>query len=121
MNTVHFQQSRHNQSATIYSRMSVKEGVLLGLGNPLLDITINTDESFLKKYNLLANNAIEADPSHQALFDEIVQDHNPIYLAGEGPAYGIRGGSPSCKNKSGAEIKKNSRPEKKWSRFFCTL
>ena len=62
--------------------MSVTEGILLGLGNPLLDITINTDESFLQKYSLLANNAREADQSHQALFDEIVRDHNPIYLAG---------------------------------------
>ena len=62
---------------------SVPEGVLLGLGNPLLDITITEDESFLKKYGLEANNAIEADDSHLTMFDDIINHHKPTYIAGK--------------------------------------
>ena len=62
---------------------SVPEGVLLGLGNPLLDITITEDESFLKKYGLEANNAIEADDRHLTMFDDIINHHKPTYIAGK--------------------------------------
>ncbi len=62
---------------------SVNEGILLGLGNPLLDITIAGDAKFLEKYGLQANNAIEADDRHKKMFDDIVQNHNPTYIAGK--------------------------------------
>ncbi len=60
----------------------IPEGVLLGLGNPLLDITITADINFLERHGLEANDAIEYEPKHQALFQEIVQEHNPTYVAG---------------------------------------
>ena len=60
----------------------IPEGILLGLGNPLLDITITENDKFLKKYGLEANNAIEADDSHHVMFDDIVNHHNPTYIAG---------------------------------------
>ena len=62
---------------------SVPEGILLGLGNPLLDITITEDESFRNKYGLEANNAIEADDSHLTMFDDIINHHKPTYIAGK--------------------------------------
>lgn len=61
---------------------NVPEGILLGLGNPLLDITITEDDKFLQKYGLEANNAIEADEGHLAMFDDIVNHHKPTYIAG---------------------------------------
>lgn len=41
----------------VYSR----EGLLIGCGNPLLDIVANVDDAFLQKYELKPNDAILAD------------------------------------------------------------
>ncbi len=60
----------------------IPEGVLVGLGNPLLDITIKADEAFLKKYELEANNAILAEPKHQPMFPDMIQNFNPEFIAG---------------------------------------
>ena len=53
------------------AKVEIAEGVLLGLGNPLLDATIMTDPKFLEKHGLDANNAILAEPKHKELFDEV--------------------------------------------------
>jgi len=47
------------------------EGCLLGMGNPLLDISSTCDESFLEKYGLEANNAILAEDKHQPMYKEM--------------------------------------------------
>ncbi|KAK6179003.1 hypothetical protein SNE40_011462 [Patella caerulea] len=69
---------------------TVPEGILLGLGNPLLDITITTDQSFLDKYGLLPNNAIIASNRHQDMFLEMIQNFKPIYIAGGATQNSIR-------------------------------
>lgn len=51
---------------------AIKEGVLLGMGNPLLDITATVSEDVLTKYGLEANNAILAEDKHMALYAELV-------------------------------------------------
>ena len=53
----------------------------MGIGNPLLDITVRADESFLARYGLRANNAIVAGPRHIRMFEEIM-DMDPDYLPG---------------------------------------
>lgn len=68
----------------------VPEGVLLGLGNPLLDITIYTDTSILTRYDLKPNNAIIATEKHQALFQEMIQNHKASYIAGGATQNSIR-------------------------------
>ncbi|CAG2232538.1 ADK [Mytilus edulis] len=68
----------------------VPEGILLGIGNPLLDITISADQSFLDKYGLQSNDAIIATEKHTALFEEMVADFKPIYLAGGATQNSIR-------------------------------
>lgn len=78
--------SIHTQSARKYSKMigSVPEGILLGVGNPLLDMTITGPDAkiLLKEYNLLPNNAILAKEEHMSLFEKCVKQYKPIYLAG---------------------------------------
>ncbi|KAK7496048.1 hypothetical protein BaRGS_00012749 [Batillaria attramentaria] len=69
---------------------TIPEGVLLGLGNPLLDITIYTDTSFLERYGLEANNAIIATDKHQQMFHDMVQNYNPTYIAGGATQNSIR-------------------------------
>ena len=68
---------------------AVPEGILLGLGNPLLDISVHADAEFLKKYNLNANDAIIADDSHLPMFEEM-RNMNPQYIAGGATQNSIR-------------------------------
>jgi len=52
-------------------KLEVPEGIILGMGNPLLDISAQCDESFLKKYDLEANNAILAEDKHIPMYKEM--------------------------------------------------
>ena len=56
--------------------------MLLGLGNPLLDVIAKVDQNFLKKYNLNANDAILANEEHQFLIQHIEEDFKPEYFVG---------------------------------------
>eukprot|EP00246_Nothoceros_aenigmaticus_P001333 TRINITY_DN11850_c0_g1_i1.p1 TRINITY_DN11850_c0_g1~~TRINITY_DN11850_c0_g1_i1.p1 ORF type:complete len:344 (+),score=69.72 TRINITY_DN11850_c0_g1_i1:144-1175(+) len=58
------------------------EGVLLGIGNPLLDIAAVVDQAFLDKYNLKPNDAILAEESHLPLYQEVAEKYNPEFIAG---------------------------------------
>uniref|UniRef100_A0A1B6DN45 Adenosine kinase n=1 Tax=Clastoptera arizonana TaxID=38151 RepID=A0A1B6DN45_9HEMI len=60
----------------------IREGMLLGMGNPLLDLSANVDDQFLKKYNLKANDAILAEDKHMKLYEELVQNYKVDYIAG---------------------------------------
>lgn len=41
-----------------------REGILLGCGNPLLDISATVDIAFLEKYGLKPDDAILAEDKH---------------------------------------------------------
>lgn len=43
------------------------EGLLVGCGNPLLDIAATVDDDLLKKYDMLPDNAILAEDKHKPL------------------------------------------------------
>jgi len=55
---------------------------LLGLGNPLLDISVSTDEKFLEKYGLEPNNAILAEEKHMPMYPEMEKMGEVEYIAG---------------------------------------
>ncbi|KAF4654312.1 hypothetical protein FOL47_010036 [Perkinsus chesapeaki] len=55
---------------------------LVGMGNPLLDISVNTDSAILDRYKLESNNAILADDSHLPLYPEITKMPGVEYIAG---------------------------------------
>lgn len=59
-----------------------REGILFGMGNPLLDISAVVDEKFLEKYKLLPNNAILATDEHVPMYDDLVQNFEVEYIAG---------------------------------------
>ncbi|XP_036365861.1 adenosine kinase isoform X2 [Octopus sinensis] len=70
---------------------TVSEGILLGLGNPLLDITVVCpDNALLDKYGLLANNAIIAAEVHHPLYEEMVKNYKPEYLPGGATLNSVR-------------------------------
>merc|ERR1712003_390460 len=55
---------------------------LLGMGNPLLDISAEVDQKLLEKYELKAGDAILAEEKHQPLFGEMTKMGNVQYIAG---------------------------------------
>lgn len=65
-------------------------GVLLGMGNPLLDISANVDDDFLNKYGVTMNNAILAEEKHIPIYEELISKHKPIYIAGGATQNSIR-------------------------------
>ncbi|KAF7818629.1 adenosine kinase 2 [Senna tora] len=66
------------------------EGILLGMGNPLLDISCVVDEEFLQKYDIKLNNAILADEKHQNMYEEMATKYNVEYIAGGATQNSIR-------------------------------
>lgn len=59
-----------------------KEGIVLAMGNPLLDISATVDKDFLDKYGLDANNAILAEEKHKPIYKEMIDKFNAEYIAG---------------------------------------
>lgn len=72
------------------SEVEVPEDVLLGVGNPLLDICVHADSKFLEKFDLTPNNAILAEEKHHGLFEAMIRDFKPEYLAGGATQNSIR-------------------------------
>ncbi|KAK6202828.1 Ribokinase-like protein [Scheffersomyces amazonensis] len=60
-------------------KMSYK---LVALGNPLLDLQVNVDAEYLKKYDLKENDAILADEKHLPIYEEILNKSGLNLLAG---------------------------------------
>ncbi|KAE8666243.1 Adenosine kinase [Hibiscus syriacus] len=98
------------------------EGILLGMGNPLLDISAVVDEEFLKKYDIKLNNAILAEEKHLPMYEEMAAKPNVEYIAGGATQNSIKvaqwmlqipdaTGYIGCigKDKFGEEMKKNSK------------
>lgn len=56
--------------------------MVVGLGNPLLDISANVDEDFLAKYDLKPNNAILAEEKHKPMYDEMIKKYKVDYIPG---------------------------------------
>lgn len=55
---------------------------LLGMGNPLLDISADVDQSVLDKYGLKGGDAILAEEKHQPLFAEMAKTPGVQFIAG---------------------------------------
>eukprot|EP00823_Brevimastigomonas_motovehiculus_P006534 TRINITY_DN5422_c0_g1_i1.p1 TRINITY_DN5422_c0_g1~~TRINITY_DN5422_c0_g1_i1.p1 ORF type:complete len:350 (-),score=97.07 TRINITY_DN5422_c0_g1_i1:183-1232(-) len=64
------------------SSSKVEAFSIVGLGNPLLDISVQGTNELLKKYNLKNNNQILADKSHLPLYEELSNMKNVEYIAG---------------------------------------
>lgn len=56
--------------------------MLLGIGNPLLDISAVVDKEFLDKYGMKPNDAILASDAHKPLCSELIQKYNADFIAG---------------------------------------
>lgn len=72
-------------------RMDHGEGLLLAMGNPLLDIIAVTDKAFLEKYGMKPNDAILATNKHKPMYDEMVEKFKVEYVAGGAAQNTVRG------------------------------
>jgi len=66
----------------------MQEGVLLGMGNPLLDISATVKPELLEKYNLKANDAILTED--EAIFKDMLAEYEVDYIAGGATQNSIR-------------------------------
>eukprot|EP00534_Pseudo-nitzschia_fraudulenta_P002329 CAMPEP_0201124162 /NCGR_PEP_ID=MMETSP0850-20130426/10592_1 /ASSEMBLY_ACC=CAM_ASM_000622 /TAXON_ID=183588 /ORGANISM="Pseudo-nitzschia fraudulenta, Strain WWA7" /LENGTH=346 /DNA_ID=CAMNT_0047391359 /DNA_START=56 /DNA_END=1096 /DNA_ORIENTATION=+ len=60
----------------------IESGSILGMGNPLLDISADVGQDVLDKYDVKMDSAILAEEKHQPLFKELVEKYEPKYIAG---------------------------------------
>eukprot|EP00522_Entomoneis_paludosa_P011289 CAMPEP_0172447634 /NCGR_PEP_ID=MMETSP1065-20121228/6910_1 /TAXON_ID=265537 /ORGANISM="Amphiprora paludosa, Strain CCMP125" /LENGTH=347 /DNA_ID=CAMNT_0013198991 /DNA_START=42 /DNA_END=1085 /DNA_ORIENTATION=- len=70
--------------------MSKFEGKLMGMGNPLLDISANVGQDVLDKYDVKLDSAILAEEKHQPLYKELVEKYPVQYIAGGATQNSIR-------------------------------
>ncbi|CAK9011034.1 unnamed protein product [Durusdinium trenchii] len=64
--------------------------VILGMGNPLLDISAEVTQETFDKYGLVPGNAILAEDKHQPLFKELAAKPDVLYVAGGATQNSIR-------------------------------
>ena len=68
----------------------VKEGVIFGMGNPLLDISSDVAPEYLVKYDLKPNDSILAEAHHMPIFTDLIENHSVDYIAGGATQNSIR-------------------------------
>lgn len=56
--------------------------MLLGMGNPLLDVSATVDEEFLKKYDMKPNDAILAEEKHKDICENLMKKYKTDFIAG---------------------------------------
>jgi len=66
------------------------QGAILGMCNPLLDISADVSEDLLKKYEISLNNAILAEEKHIPLYAELIAEYPVQYIAGGATQNSIR-------------------------------
>lgn len=78
----------------------VREGILLGFGNPLLDLVADVPESFFKKYDVKPDNAILAEDKHKPMYAELMDQYDVKFIAGGATQNSIRVAQWLLKSKS---------------------
>lgn len=64
------------------SKQILSDGLLLGIGNPLLDISAKVDMKMIEKYGLKANDAILAEEKHLPVYQDLIDNCPVEYIAG---------------------------------------
>lgn len=66
------------------------QGAILGMCNPLLDISADVPLTLLEKYDVKLNNAILAEEKHLPLYKELVESYPVQFIAGGATQNSIR-------------------------------
>eukprot|EP00929_Paragymnodinium_shiwhaense_P013240 TRINITY_DN121107_c0_g1_i1.p1 TRINITY_DN121107_c0_g1~~TRINITY_DN121107_c0_g1_i1.p1 ORF type:complete len:476 (+),score=178.16 TRINITY_DN121107_c0_g1_i1:85-1512(+) len=67
-----------------------KKGRLLGMGNPLLDISNEVDKEFLDKYKLKEEDAVLAEEAQLPVFKDLLEKEGTQFIAGGATQNSIR-------------------------------
>ena len=62
----------------------------MGMGNPLLDISANVGQDLLDKYDVKLDSAILCEDKHKPIYQELIQQYNPSFIAGGATQNSIR-------------------------------
>lgn len=82
--------SASSSASTATKQDSALFGAIVGMCNPLLDISVECETDLLTKYGLKLNNAILAGEEHIALYKELVEKYPVQYIAGGATQNSIR-------------------------------
>ncbi|CAD7936200.1 unnamed protein product [Amoebophrya sp. A120] len=74
------------------------QGKILGMGNPLLDMSNTVEPSVLTEYGLEANNAVLAEDKHKPLYETLDKMPNTDYIPGGATQNSIRTAQWCLKN-----------------------
>jgi len=71
--------------------MSTKvDSIVMGMGNPLLDISAEVGQDMLDKYSVKLDSAILAEEKHLPMYNELIEKYSPQYIAGGATQNSIR-------------------------------
>lgn len=70
--------------------MSEFKGILMGMGNPLLDISAEVGQDMLDKYDVKLDSAILAEEKHVPIYKELIDEHKATFIAGGATQNSIR-------------------------------
>lgn len=66
----------------LFNIIFFRKGQLLGIGNPLLDLTVTGDAKLLEKYKLEANNAVIANEFQKSIYKDLLENYDVQFTAG---------------------------------------
>merc|ERR1712238_372233 len=69
-----------NYNSFFNSKMSKFNGLLLGVGNPLLDISAEVGQEMLDKYDVKLDAAILAEEKHLPVYDDLVKKKKKTFI-----------------------------------------
>lgn len=67
---------------TSFDKTKNLHGAILGMCNPLLDISAEVPTELLEKYGVSLNNAILAEEKHIPLYQDLIDNYSVQYIAG---------------------------------------
>jgi adenosine kinase len=70
--------------------MSEFKGTLMGMGNPLLDISAEVGQDMLDKYDVKLDSANLAEEKHIPIYKELIDEHKATFIAGGATQNSIR-------------------------------
>jgi len=70
--------------------MSDFKGILMGMGNPLLDISADVGQDVLDKYELKLDSAVLAEEKHLPVYQDLIDNYNAGFIAGGATQNSIR-------------------------------
>ena len=66
------------------------DGILLGMGNPLMDISANVGQDMFDKYDLKPGNAILHEEKQNGIYEDLMQNFSPDLIPGGSTLNAIR-------------------------------